>query len=60
MCFEDVKTSMFYSVKEVKMAVRAKNINECNKAKDFVPLGRTDTITKRSTKNARSRKATLV
>ena len=59
-CFEDIKASMYFSIKEVKVAIRENKMGECNKANDFVPLGSIDPIIKRSTGNTHSRKATLV
>ena len=59
-CFEDIKTSISYPIEEIRMAVKENSMGECNKSKDFVPLGSTNTTIKRSTNNAYSRKATVI
>ena len=58
-CFKDVK-SFVSSIEDIRVVVKANKMGGCNKSKDFIPAGSTDTIIKRSINNTYSRKATLV
>ena len=55
-----MKTALSIPVNEIRSAVRANKLGEHNKSKDFVPSDSTDDRILKSTKNAYSRKATLI